>query len=73
MKCEFGRVGQNKQVIYKPLSSYDSIIRQKLNAGYVDMTDSFKKVIAGTLDTSVDSIKDIGAKDLITKFLQFSN
>ena len=73
MKCEFGRVGQNKQVIYKPISQYNSIIKQKLDAGYTDITDSFKKVIAGTLDTSVDSIKDIGAKDLITKFLQFSN
>ena len=73
IKCEFGRVGQSKQVVTKPLSAYDRILREKLNKGYKDMTDNFKKTIATTLDTSVDSIKDIGAKDLISKFLQFSN
>lgn len=79
IKCEYGRVGKNMSVVYKPSHEWGKILREKTSStkGYTDVTDLLVETVedpkSNTTKAKTDEIKDSIVKKLIDDLMAFAN
>jgi poly [ADP-ribose] polymerase len=77
IKCQYGRVGRSLVVEVKPVSKWDSVLKQKLSKtkGYTDVTELSAEPVVGTtpVDNKVDNIKDLSVRKLVHELMGFAN
>lgn len=79
VKCEYGRVGKDLTVVFKPISDWDKIYRNKTSPrkGYTDVTDMIVEAIAEDVksggNSTIADITDSVVKRLFDDLMAFAN